>query len=89
MDEILNSQARFDFKMGKRRNLSQECLDCKFNFACIGECPKHRFQNGKNALCEGYKMFYEHTEPYFKFMANELNAGRAPSNVMKTNIFNQ
>lgn len=89
MDEILNSKARLDFKMGKRRNLSQECLDCKFYFACTGECPKHRFQNGKNALCEGYKMFYEHTEPYFKFMASELNASRAPSNIMKTNTFNQ
>ncbi len=86
IQEILNSSKRLEFGLSKRNSLPNECQECKFRFACTGECPKHRFENGKNALCEGYKMFYEHTEPYFRFMAEELKAGRAPANIMETNI---
>lgn len=86
MDDILNSKVRSEFGLSKRNALPKECSDCKFGFACTGECPKHRFENGKNALCEGYMMFYEHTEPYFKFMANEIKAGRAPANIIKVSI---
>lgn len=86
IQEILNSNKRLAFGLSKRNSLARECQLCKFRTICVGECPKHRFENGKNALCEGYKMFYEHTEPYFQFMANELKAGRAPANIMKINF---
>ena len=72
----------------KRDALPAECLDCRYLFACRGGCMKHRFNGahdgklGKNALCEGYKMFFEHSEPYFRYMADELREGRAPANVM-------
>ena len=29
-----------------------------------------------NYLCRGYKHFFARTEPYFRFMASELAAGR-------------
>jgi uncharacterized protein len=57
-------------------------------FACNGECPKHRFirtpdgEEGLNYLCAGYKMFFNHIDPYMKFMAEELRQGRPSANVM-------
>ena len=80
--EIADSTHCLEFGLGKRNAVSQECIQCRYLFACCGECPKHRFEGGKNALCEGYKLFYDHTEPYFKFMANELLNNRPPANVM-------
>jgi len=38
---------------------------------------------GLNYLCPGFKIFYKHTEPYFDFMASELQHKRLPANVMK------
>jgi uncharacterized protein len=57
-------------------------------FACNGECPKHRFistpdgEPGLNYLCAGYKLFFQHVDPYMKFMADELRHQRPPANVM-------
>ena len=51
--------------------------------------PEHRFvrtpdgEPGLNYLCAGYKMFFRHVDPYMRFMAAELAAGRAPANVMR------
>ena len=59
------------------------CRECSVRFACNGECPKHRFlktpdgEPGLNYLCAGYKHFFNHIDPYMRFMAAEL-AGRAP-----------
>ncbi|MDE6344268.1 MAG: anaerobic sulfatase maturase, partial [Muribaculaceae bacterium] len=53
-----------------------------------GECPRNRFavsadgEPGLNYLCEGYRRFFEHAAPYMDFMKSELDAGRAPSNVV-------
>jgi len=38
-------------------------------------------KQGLNYLCEGYKMFFIHVEPYMKFMAEELKNKRPPANV--------
>jgi uncharacterized protein len=65
------------------------CRECSVRFACNGECPKHRFlktpdgEPGLNYLCAGYKHFFNHIDPYMRFMAAELRAGRAPANVMQ------
>jgi len=54
---------------------------------CFGECPKNRIvhspdgEPGLNYLCPGFKKFYRHTLPWFDFMAKELAADRAVSNV--------
>ena len=37
---------------------------------------------GLNYLCAGYKLFFNHIDPYMKFMAEELRHNRAPANVM-------
>lgn len=73
----------------KKRMLPTQCLECKFLSVCNGECPKNRFVSTKegepnvNYLCEGYKSFFSHVEPYMRFMAKELAANRPPANVMK------
>jgi uncharacterized protein len=82
------SQRQFDFGIAKRNTLPGYCLRCDVRYACHGECPKHRFistpagKPGLNYLCNGYKMFFKHVEPYMEFMARELKNKRAPANVM-------
>jgi uncharacterized protein len=86
--EMVKSQRQFDFGIDKRNKLPRYCLQCDVRYACHGECPKHRFlltpdgQPGLNYLCEGFKMFFKHVEPYMEFMAKELKNKRAPANVM-------
>jgi len=86
--DLVKSQRQFDFGVDKRNKLPRYCLQCDVRYACHGECPKHRFlvtpdgKPGLNYLCEGYKMFFKHVEPYMKFMAEELKNKRPPANVM-------
>ncbi len=85
---MVKSQSQFDFGIDKRDNLPNYCLRCDVRFACHGECPKNRFiktndgEPGLNYLCEGYKMFFHHVEPYMDYMAKELKNKRPPANVM-------
>jgi uncharacterized protein len=88
MIEMVKSQRQFDFGIDKRNKLPRYCLKCDVRYACHGECPKHRFiktpdgKPGLNYLCEGYKMFFHHVEPYMDHMAKELKNKRAPANVI-------
>ena len=77
------------FGRDKREALPMECKRCNYYFLCRGECPKHRFEyaaNGepyKNVLCEGYKMFFRHTDPYMRYMKMLLDKGEPASLVMQ------
>lgn len=88
--EMMMSEQQLRFGEAKRDNLPAQCRGCRYLRLCHGECPKNRFAADPvdgtrrlNYLCEGYRRFFNHTEPYFRFMAAELNAGRPPANVMK------
>ena len=87
--EMLYSEQQKRFSELKSQSLPQECKECKWRFACNGECPKNRFVNdcygnpGKNYLCDGYRMFFEHIAPYMDFMRNEYLNQRPPANVMQ------
>ena len=87
--EMMYSDQQNKFAKMKKQMLPQQCKECKFLFACHGECPKNRFLNDKygnyglNYLCKGYRQFFEHVEPYINFMKRELENHRAPANVMK------
>ena len=87
--EMMYSDQQNKFAKMKKQMLPQQCKECKFLFACHGECPKNRFLNDKygnyglNYLCKGYRQFFEHVEPYMNFMKHELENHRAPANVMK------
>ena len=77
------------FGLAKRDSLPTQCKECPYLFACNGECPKNRFcktkdgEPGLNYLCQGYYQFFDHVAPYMDFMKRELQAKRAPANVME------
>lgn len=78
LKEMLTSAEMIRFGISKRNSLPVKCLSCQWVRLCNGECPKHRFsvtedgQEGLNALCRGYEMFYSHTAPYMKRMRDYL-----------------
>ena len=86
--EMMNSAEQLRFGIDKRNGLPGKCLNCKYLCLCHGECPKHRFnrtdtgETGLCALCEGYYMFYRHTEPYMLKMKEFLDAKTSPAMVM-------
>lgn len=86
--EMMYSPEQMAFGDMKQKSLPQQCRQCEWLFACNGECPKNRFartpdgERGLNYLCQGYRRFFQHVAPYMDFMKDELNAGRAPANVM-------
>jgi uncharacterized protein len=85
---LVRRPAQVEFGDAKETSLPRYCLACDVRFACNGECPRNRFirtpdgEEGLNYLCAGYKLFFTHVDPYMKFMAGELQAQRAPANVM-------
>lgn len=87
--EMLYGDKQRKFSELKHRSLPQQCRECKFEFACHGECPKNRFirdrygNPGLNYLCKGYYKFFEHVAPYMEFMKQRLAEGKAPAEVME------
>lgn len=87
--KLAMSEKQKDFASSKLSGLPKQCNECPHLWGCHGECPRNRFipteEPGKNInyLCEGYKMFFEHTTPAFDFMKSEIEAERPPANIMK------
>ena len=86
--EMMASDAMVRFGIDKRNSLPAACRQCRWRFACNGECPKHRFnrtergETGLNALCAGYKLFYSHIGPYMDVMKDLLSHHMSPAGVM-------
>lgn len=87
--EMMYSPKQQQFARIKQQMLPRQCRECRYLFACNGECPKNRFLRdrygdpGLNYLCEGYRQFFQHVAPYMEFMKRELDAGRPPANIMR------
>lgn len=92
--EMMYGEKQQNFARMKHQMLPRQCRECKYEFACHGECPKNRFlrdsygEAGLNYLCAGYRRFFEHVAPYMDFMKGELAAKRPPANVMRYAISN-
>lgn len=90
--EMMNSERQQEFARMKHEMLPRQCRECRYEFACHGECPKNRFLSdcygnpGLNYLCKGYRQFFEHVAPYMDFMKNELDNQRPPANVMRLKV---
>lgn len=89
--DMVSSNPMVEFGIDKRNTLPTQCLQCKYYFACHGECPKHRFEktlcgkNGLNSLCQGLHAFFSYTEPYMVEMRNLYFSGKSPSEIMYWN----
>jgi uncharacterized protein len=88
LGKLVNSDKQIKFGNDKHDLLPDYCKKCEVRFACNGECPKNRIiktpdgEEGLNYLCAGYKKFFNHIDPYMKYMANELKNRRQAENVM-------
>ena len=84
---MLYGERQQTFSRMKQATLPRQCRECRYLFACHGECPKNRFvrdkygEPGMNYLCAGYHQFFEHVAGDMDFMKAELDAGRPPSNI--------
>ena len=88
LTEMLYGERQQQFGRDKSASLPRQCRECRFLFACHGECPKNRFlkdkygEPGLNYLCKGYLQFFAHVASDMDFMKAELDAGRSPANLM-------
>lgn len=87
--EMLYGEKQNQFGAIKTQALPRQCRECRWQFACHGECPRNRFlktadgESGLNYLCSGYQMFFGMAAPYMDIMKRELQANRPAANVMK------
>jgi len=88
MADLATSRKQRNFGNDKFDKLPDYCRKCDVFFVCHGECPKHRFitsptgEPGLNWLCEGYKMFMHHIDPYMKTMAQLIRSERPAADIM-------
>ncbi len=86
---LAHSARQVQFGMDKAEKLPRYCRQCPYLFACNGGCPKHRFKKtptgepGLSYLCEGYRMYFEHTKPYMEMMARLLKSGQPATGIME------
>jgi uncharacterized protein len=86
--KLVASPEQRKFGDAKRDTLTPQCRRCEVRPLCNGGCPKDRFaisrdgDPGQNYLCAGLELFFTHTQPAMRTMAQLLQMGRAPSEVM-------
>jgi uncharacterized protein len=86
---MVDSPVQRRFGEAKSAALPRYCRECPVEFACHGECPKHRFlrtpdgEPGLNYLCAAYRRFFTHIDSPMRTMAALLQAGRAPAEIMQ------
>jgi uncharacterized protein len=89
LEQMLRSKKQVQFGQKKQTTLSTRCGKCDVLFACHGDCPKHRFVPSKTSplrvsyLCQGYKRFFKHIDPYMKTMKQLIRQGRPVCEIMK------
>ena len=86
--QLVASPEQRKFGDDKRDTLTAQCRSCEVKPLCNGGCPKDRFalsqdgETGQNYLCAGLELFFKHTLPAMRVMAQLLQQQRAPSEVM-------
>jgi uncharacterized protein len=88
MLKLVSSPGQRKFGDDKRDLLTAQCKSCEVRAVCNGGCPKDRFalsrdgEPGQNYLCAGLELFFKHTRPAMRTMAQLLQQRRPPSDVM-------
>ncbi|MBD3243600.1 MAG: anaerobic sulfatase maturase, partial [Chitinivibrionales bacterium] len=86
--ELVVSEQQRAFADAKHVGLPHCCRECRYLFACNGECPKNRVAtapNGEpnlNYLCTGLRDYFRHTEQSMRIMAHLLRQGRPAADIM-------
>lgn len=76
--DMLNSERQMAFADMKTKGLPTQCRQCRWQFACHGECPRNRFartkdgEPGLNYLCEGYRRYFEHVAPFMEELKGRI-----------------
>ncbi len=61
---------------GERKSvLTPECRSCRHLEFCRGCCLKNRDESNQSRLCEGWQLFYDHTIPRFRLLADRVRRG--------------
>ena len=79
LSDLADKKKQTDFGRKKYTALHQKCRECEYLKLCYGGCLRNRKaeKNGDiNYLCEGYRSFYSHTQPYFLAMGRSLGNRR-------------
>ncbi|MBR5133433.1 MAG: anaerobic sulfatase-maturation protein [Alistipes sp.] len=77
-----------EFGEAKYRSLPKQCLECRYEFACHGECPRNRFlctdegEPGLNYLCKGYYALFSHAHSAMDYICSQLEKGLSPASVI-------
>lgn len=85
---MMYSERQRDFGQAKQTSLPRQCKECRYLFACNGECPKNRFcrtadgEPGLNYLCKGYHQFFAHVAPYMDWMKQQLLKEQPPAAIV-------
>ncbi len=74
---IVDQPRQKHFGEAKKTTLPRACVECRYRFACEGDCPKHRFValggevHPQSYLCRSFKSFYKHIDPTMRAMADD------------------
>jgi uncharacterized protein len=85
---LVSSPEQRKFGNDKRDTLTAQCQQCDVRSLCNGGCPKDRFavsrdgEPGQNYLCAGLELFFKHTAPAMRAMAQLIQQRRYPAEVM-------
>ncbi len=85
---MMYSERQRAFGQAKQTSLPRQCKECRYLFACNGECPKNRFcrtadgEPGLNYLCKGYHQFFAHVAPYMDWMKQQLLKEQPPAAIV-------
>lgn len=85
LSQMAFSERQMRFGLNKSQSLPRYCRDCKFLFACHGECPKNRIlrtldgEFGLNYLCTGLKKYFQYIDPYIKLIIKEIQLEQHPA----------
>lgn len=90
LQELVDGPRMQAFGEAKRATLPKQCRECRYKFACNGDCPKHRFAKtqdgspGLSYLCKGFYSFFQHSEPAMRQMAELYRRQRPVAEIMQT-----
>jgi len=76
--EMVDGESQTAFGQAKEKELTDRCKRCDVRHLCNGGCPVHQFvpirneEFKHNYLCDGYKAFFRHIQPYMDAMGKAL-----------------